>query len=188
MQYIFAIASNVSTPLALGGFFAAIVFWVFRQIVAKNIFPKLNAAIGADILKLIIERLFVLALIAMILGFVAYLVVKLVPQPVSPVVLTTPAPKACRDRTHGVERYQRVFPVARDSNWMGGGFNQSAWCSQVIAELRGQHPDGSFRVMAQSEDSHTTCAPLNCPQYQYHCTVEVSTDPLFVERISSACK
>ena len=92
MQSIFDIASNISTPLALGGFFAAVVFWVFRQIVAKDIFPKLNAAIGAEVLKLIIERLFVLALIAMVLGFVAYIVVKIIPNPPppNPVVIFPP--------------------------------------------------------------------------------------------------
>ena len=98
MDKLFDIATSISTPLALGGFFAAVIFYVFRQIVAKNIYPKLNAAIGADLLKLIIERLFVLALIAMILGFVAYLVVKpmpvLPPSPVSTVPIPAPAPSA----------------------------------------------------------------------------------------------
>lgn len=104
------------------------------------------------------------------------------------VVNPTPTPKPCRDKSHGVERYQRTFPASRDSNWMGGGFNQGAWCNQVIAELSRANPDGAFRIMAQSEDSHTTCAPLNCPQYQYHCTVEVSADPLYAEKLSSACR
>ncbi len=104
------------------------------------------------------------------------------------VVNPPPVPRPCRDKSHGVERYQRVFNVARDSNWMGGGFNPGAWCDQVIAELRGQNPEGTFKVLAKSEDSHTTCAPFNCPQYQYHCTVEVSTDPLYVEKLSSACR
>jgi uncharacterized protein YjbI with pentapeptide repeats len=80
MERVFELASSVSTPLALGGFFAAVVFFVFRQIVAKNIFPKLTASIGAQVLTLIIERLFALALVAMVLGFIAYLITKLVPQ------------------------------------------------------------------------------------------------------------
>ena len=53
MGKIFEIASQVSTPLALAGFFAAVLFFVFRQIVAKNIFPRLTAAIGADLLRLL---------------------------------------------------------------------------------------------------------------------------------------
>lgn len=79
MEKIFEIASQVSTPLALAGFFAALVFFIFRQIVAKNIFPRLTAAIGADLLKLIVDRLFVLALVAMVLGFVGYVVPPLFP-------------------------------------------------------------------------------------------------------------
>ena len=86
MGKIFEIASQVSTPLALAGFFAAVLFFVFRQIVAKNIFPRLTAAIGADLLRLIIDRLFVLALVAMLLGFAGYIVPKLFdhgPEPAS---------------------------------------------------------------------------------------------------------
>jgi HEAT repeat protein len=74
MARIFEIATHVSTPLALAGFIACVVFFVLRQIVAKDIFPRLTAAIGAGLLRLIIDRLFVLALVAMILGFGAYLV------------------------------------------------------------------------------------------------------------------
>jgi hypothetical protein len=74
MAKIFEIASQVSTPLALAGFFAAVVFFIFRQIVAKNVFPRFTAAVGARMLRLIIDRLFVLALVAMCLGFCAYLV------------------------------------------------------------------------------------------------------------------
>lgn len=81
MERVFEIASLLSTPLALGGFFAAVVFYVLRQIVAKNVFPQLSAALGASILKLIIERLFMLALVAMVLGFVAYLAINIVPLP-----------------------------------------------------------------------------------------------------------
>lgn len=82
VEKIFEIASQVSTPLALGGFFAAVVFLIFRQIVAKNIFPRLTASFGADILKLIIERLFILSLVAMILGFIAFIVPKVFPGPI----------------------------------------------------------------------------------------------------------
>lgn len=92
MEKVFEIASSISTPLALGGFFAAAVFYVFRQIVAKNIFPQLSAALGADVLKLIIERLFILALVAMALGFVAYLATNIVP-PLTPSVTASRSPK-----------------------------------------------------------------------------------------------
>jgi cbb3-type cytochrome oxidase subunit 3 len=80
MERVFEIATSVASPLALGGFFAAVVFFIFRQIIAKNIFPSLTASHGAAVLRLIIERLFVLALVAMILGFIAYLVLTILPK------------------------------------------------------------------------------------------------------------
>lgn len=80
MDKIFELATSISTPLALSGFFAAIVFYIFRQIVAKNIFPKLTAAVGARVLRFIIEKLFILALVAMVLGFIAYLATVLLPH------------------------------------------------------------------------------------------------------------
>src|SRR5688572_19691566 len=79
MNEIFKIASSVSTPLALGGLFAAIVFFVFRLIVNKDIYPKMNEALGGEILKSIIDKLFKLALVAMILGFIGYIVARAFP-------------------------------------------------------------------------------------------------------------
>lgn len=77
MDKIFQVATDISTPLMLAGFFAAAFFFIVRQIIKANIFPKLTKQLSGDIIKIIIERLFVLALIAMILGFVGYIVVQL---------------------------------------------------------------------------------------------------------------
>lgn len=73
MAEIVEIATKVSTPLALGGLVAALMFFLLRQILARNIFPKLTEVLGARILRLIIDRLFVLALVSVILGFVGFL-------------------------------------------------------------------------------------------------------------------
>lgn len=92
MEKLFEIASNVSTPLGLGGLLAAILFYIFKQILTRDFVRQMTTAHSADVIKLIIERLFILALVAMILGFVAYILTKLVPQPpVSPpAIQTTP--------------------------------------------------------------------------------------------------
>lgn len=81
MQEIFEITSRVSTPLALGGFLAAVVFFIFRQILKKDFFPTLAKSASAEIIKTIIDRLFVLALVAMVLGFAGYIL----PNPNNPV-------------------------------------------------------------------------------------------------------
>jgi uncharacterized protein YjbI with pentapeptide repeats len=73
MNQLFQIASSVSTPLAIAGFLAAVVFLIFRQILAKDIFPKLTAALGSTLIRAIIDRLFYLTLAALILGFIGFL-------------------------------------------------------------------------------------------------------------------
>ena len=70
---IFEIATRISTPLALAGFVAAVLFFILRQLLAKNIFPMLSKTMGGAVVRQIIDRLFVLALVGMILGFVGYL-------------------------------------------------------------------------------------------------------------------
>ncbi len=55
---------------------------------------------------------------------------------------SAPAPKPCRIPNNGVERYTREFDVNRDSGWRGGGtgYSTSNWCNELIASLRGEHP------------------------------------------------
>jgi hypothetical protein len=74
MKDIIEIASRISSPLALSGLIASILFFLFRQILAKDIFPKLIRSDSVSLLRTIIDRLFILALIAMILGFLGYLI------------------------------------------------------------------------------------------------------------------
>lgn len=73
MQEVFEIASKVSTPLALGGFVFAVLFFIFRQILKKDIFTTLAKSASAEIIKTVIDRLFILALVAMVLGFAGYI-------------------------------------------------------------------------------------------------------------------
>ncbi|HCN31188.1 MAG TPA: hypothetical protein DIT64_21245 [Verrucomicrobiales bacterium] len=72
MNQVIEIAFKVSTPLALGGLLAAFAFYIFKAIIEKKIFPKLTAKLSGTILLAIINRIFVLALVAMILGFFGY--------------------------------------------------------------------------------------------------------------------
>ena len=73
MDKIFQIATNISTPLMLAGFFAAAFFFIARQIIKAKIFPQLSKQLSGDIIKNIIQKLFILSLTAMILGFVGYI-------------------------------------------------------------------------------------------------------------------
>lgn len=73
MENIFKIASSVATPLALGGLFAAVLFRIFKRILSKDFIAKLTSSHSAEVLKLIVDRLFILALVAMSLGCAAYI-------------------------------------------------------------------------------------------------------------------
>lgn len=72
MQNIFEIASKISTPMALAGLFAAVLFFTIRKMLSVGVFPAISKAASGRIIKLIIDRLFILSLLAMLLGFIGY--------------------------------------------------------------------------------------------------------------------
>jgi len=76
MERIFDIASNISTPLGLAGFFATAFFLIVRQVIDRKLFPKLPPQLSSELFKLIINRLFQLALVAMVLGFASFVYVR----------------------------------------------------------------------------------------------------------------
>lgn len=84
MDSIFEITSKVSTPLALAGVAVAVLFFIFRQIIKKNIFPKLTVALAGTIIQSIIHKMFILAIVAIVLGFAGYVVAKFAPVPRPP--------------------------------------------------------------------------------------------------------
>lgn len=110
MAEVIEIASKVSTPLALGGLVAAFFFFILRQIVARNIFPTLTKNLGAGILRLIIDRLFVLALVAVVLGFAGFVVSTVSGKP----------PELYRVRVTVIDAEQKPVEDAKVWSSMGG--------------------------------------------------------------------
>ena len=72
---LFEIASKVGTPLALSGIIIVVLFLLYKIILKKEIFPKLTKIHSFKIINKIINCLFILALVAIILGFVAYIII-----------------------------------------------------------------------------------------------------------------
>jgi hypothetical protein len=109
--------------------------------------------------------------------------------PGMPKIFRWDKPAACRDPSHGIERYAREFDTTKESPEMGGGHSQPEWCNSVIQALRGENPTGSvFSAVSSGEHSRSSCAPLNCPLYTYSCTVHVKADPVYALKDSPACK
>jgi hypothetical protein len=92
-------------------------------------------------------------------------------------------PKTCRV----LEGYRRELDVTRESGWRGGGYDPTRWCNDLIAILAGENPQGNFAILNKSESQKNTCAPFNCPQYNYLCTVHVKSDPIYKEISSPSC-
>ena len=80
MERFLEIATNVSTPIGLGGLYAAIFFLIARELVKSNIFPRFSKQLASDLVKTIIDRLFILSLVAVVLGFTGYVVAWVVPH------------------------------------------------------------------------------------------------------------
>ena len=74
MEKIFEISSNISTPLALAGFISSILFFILKQIIAKKIYPELTKKDSSKIIVIIINKVFILSLVATILGFLGFIV------------------------------------------------------------------------------------------------------------------
>ena len=78
MEKLFEIATNVSTPLALSGLIATICLFAIKIIISKNIFPELTKQLSAVIIKSIINNLFMLAYISLLLGFLGWIISKVI--------------------------------------------------------------------------------------------------------------
>ena len=72
MNGIFDIASRIATPLALAGFFGAVLFFTLRRVLQAQFITAVRRPDSARILLRIINLLFVLCLVGMILGFCGY--------------------------------------------------------------------------------------------------------------------
>jgi gliding motility-associated-like protein len=76
MEKLTEIATNISSPLALGGLIAALLFYTLKILLSKNIFPKLTRQFSSQLFLLIVNRFFTLSIIAMLFGFIGFVYTK----------------------------------------------------------------------------------------------------------------
>ncbi len=74
MAKLFEIATNVSTPIALAGLVVMVLYAVVRQMLKAGLFPQLDKSAGGRAVNMILKGLFILSIIAMVLGFAGYIV------------------------------------------------------------------------------------------------------------------
>ena len=188
MEKIFEIASSIATPLELSGLFAAIVFFTFRQILQRD-------KRSPEALR-IVDRLFVLSLVAMVLGF-AWSVVPNAPprqhelRPEPPYAQVAPKPviyKTCRHPDFGQVGWARSEIVDQSSGRRGGGSSPQNWCNELansFIQARSIGPQHAVEVLETHESNdkdffgHVT--------YNYSCKLRVSWEPIYAERQDPRC-
>lgn len=131
MNALFEIAAGLSTPLALGGFIAAALFFIFRQVLSLPILANLARKETTDIIKQILLYLFVLSLVAMVLGFAGY-VVKILADPQRTATATTMVIDA--------------DPAKRNAKIINYDPDDSAYREESIQNVERLHDPNRFRV------------------------------------------
>src|SRR4051812_28368551 len=72
MNGIFETASKIASPLALAGFFGAVLFLTLRRILQAHFISTVRRDDSARILLRIINLLFAISFLATLLGFLGY--------------------------------------------------------------------------------------------------------------------
>jgi hypothetical protein len=88
MEKLFELAVKVADPLALGGLIAMAIFFLLQKVLDRT--PRVNQKIGGVLLRDVVHKLFIIAILAMVLGLTAYLVPKFIEAPKMPPTATAP--------------------------------------------------------------------------------------------------
>lgn len=81
MSALIEFAKSISSPLQLGGLFAVILFAIFKLVIQQGGLRRVTSEHSAVIIRMIIDKLFWLAMVALVLGFTASVLPRLVPSP-----------------------------------------------------------------------------------------------------------
>jgi len=94
--------------------------------------------------------------------------------------------KACRDPSHGIERYQQSDVVVQSSGWLSGGRDPQWWCQAVKNAY--QSTKGVPVVWSgQSTREESRRDWKGHVTYKYHCTVTAQWSPIYKVAESPSC-
>ncbi len=96
---LFAVADRVKTPLALAGTVVIALYLIYRQVLSLSIFSNIGSQPTFLVIQSIIDKLFWLAILALVLGVGSYLAIALRGHRAPPEkdALTLPVRKKRRD-------------------------------------------------------------------------------------------
>ena len=71
MPGVLEMAASITTPVGLGAFAIGAMLLAFREVVRQNLFPRLNQSLSVEIVRHLIDRLFWIAIVALVVGGLA---------------------------------------------------------------------------------------------------------------------
>src|SRR5882724_3655573 len=79
VEGLLSVASKVGTPLALAGIIVIVLYALYKQVLALKLFAPIGAGPTSRLLQHVLNKLFWLALIALILGVASYVLTVIFP-------------------------------------------------------------------------------------------------------------
>lgn len=104
------------------------------------------------------------------------------------VIINPSRPKTCRHVDFGQEGWERTEKVTQSSGWGSGGSNPTNWCNQLtdgFIQTRSLGSNYKSTVLDNSQESRRDI--LGHVTYNYHCTIEISWGPKYVEKTDPKC-
>jgi len=97
IEGLLSVTSKVGTPLALAGIIVIVLYALYKQVLALKLFVPIGVGPTARLLQNVLNKLFWLALIALVLGVASYLLTAIFP-PSTPSHSSEDAPTASPER------------------------------------------------------------------------------------------
>lgn len=99
--------------------------------------------------------------------------------------------RTCRHRDFGQTGWAREEVLQGTSGWRGGGYNQNAWCDDLIrSSISARQLGGTsylIEKVSSSEEGRWTGTFNRDRQYNYHCKVKLLWEPIYNERTDPRC-
>jgi hypothetical protein len=84
----------------------------------------------------------------------------------------------CSDPSHEVGSYRQTIIVTGQSGWRGGGYNQNAYCQDVM-RAKEMSIGGTINWSDQHSSESSRKDLLGHAEYNYSCTIQARWDPIY---------
>ncbi len=103
-------------------------------------------------------------------------------------IVTPSRPKTCRLSDFGEVGWSKTETITQSSGWRGGGSNPTNWCNQLTAGfIKSRSINTKYNSVVQGKREESKKDWKGHVEYNYHCTIKVSWEPIYAEKTDSKC-